>query len=275
MFLINGLFSESVPVHDRGLQYGDGLFETLAMVDGSPLCWEAHYQRLQDGCERLGISCPSMELLRSEIDRLPVDSSRHVVKIIVTAGQGGRGYGRPPEQHTAVTRILGLYPWPGYPHEHAALGVKTKICATRLGQNPQLAGLKHLNRLEQVLARSEWASPEIAEGLMLDTQGSVIEGTMSNLFCIKDDVLLTPDLSACGIAGIIRGCILDLANRHKIPAKVCALTEVDLYKADELFLCNSIIGIWPVRKVEERIFTVGPRSHEIRQSLIRLGIIAA
>jgi len=274
MFLINGRFSESIQVLDRGLQYGDGLFETIAMLEGKPLCWEAHYQRLHEGCARLGLSCPALDLLRSEMGRLPVENAKCVIKIIVTGGQAGRGYHRPLD-HLSVTRILGLYPWPDYPPEYAVHGVKTRMCLTRLGRNPQLAGIKHLNRLEQILARNEWDSPEIAEGLMLDIQGAVIEGTMSNLFCIKDDVLSTPDLSASGIAGIVRGRILALSSHLKFPVKVCTLTETDLYKADELFLCNSVIGIWPVREIDNRNFRVGPMSHEIRQLLIRESIIAA
>ena len=274
MFLINGLFSESISVQDRGLHYGDGIFETIALLEGNPLCWEAHYQRLLEGCNRLGLQCPYIDLLRTEIDRLPVESARHVIKIIVTRGQGGRGY-RPPGHNSAPTRVIGLYPWPDFLHAYAVQGVKTRICSTRLGQNPQLAGIKHLNRLEQVLARGEWDDPDIAEGLMLDTQGAVIEGTMNNLFCIKNSALLTPDLSACGIAGVIRRHILELSDYIQMQTKICTLTAAELYAADEVFICNSVIGIWPVREIAEQVFAVGLRTQEIRQSLIRAGKIAA
>ena len=197
MFLINGHISERLSAQDRGLQYGDGVFETIAVRQKELLCWEPHYRRLKTGCDFLGIDCPSSSLLINEAAQLEYNSELAVLKIIITRGQGGRGY-RPPVPKTPATRILGLYPWPDYPEENYIQGVKTKICQTRLGHNPQLAGIKHLNRLEQVLARSEWDQPEIAEGLMLDIDDNVIEGTMSNLFIIKDQKLMTPDLSQCG-----------------------------------------------------------------------------
>lgn len=274
MFLINGQLADLLPVQDRGLHYGDGIFETIAIDEGKPLCWDAHYQRLKSGCDRLKLTCPAVDLLRSEIQRLPLDHARYVLKIILTRGAGNRGY-RVPAPDTAPTRILGLYPWPGYPPEYAVNGIKTRLCSCRLGQNPVLAGIKHLNRLEQVMARSEWDDPDIAEGLMLDTQGNVIEGTMSNLFCIRDNVLHTPDLSACGVAGVIRGCILDLAAWHGWQTTVCQLTEMNLYESAEIFVCNSVIGIWPVRQIDNKKFTAGPRSLEIRQALIQEGVIAA
>lgn len=274
MFLINGLFSESISAQDRGLHYGDGVFETIALQNSRPLCWDAHYQRLHMGCNRLQMQCPPMELLSTEIQRLPVTHPCCVVKILVTRGCSGRGY-RPPQADTTHTRILGLYPWPEFPPEHAVNGVNTRICTTRLGQNPQLAGIKHLNRLEQVLARAEWDDPAVAEGLMLDTCGAVIEGTMSNLFCIKDDALMTPDLSSCGIAGVIRGAILELSAQLGMQARTVTLTEPELYAADEIFLCNSVIGIWPVRCIGQKVFAVGNRTREIRHFLLRQEMIAA
>lgn len=273
MFLINGQFTETVSAQDRGLHYGDGLFETIAVVDGEPLCWEEHYQRLQAGCGQLGLICPPEELLRTETTRLPPQAARQVLKIMVTRGQGGRGY-RPPPSPAAGTRILGLYPWPDYPPERATAGVRMKICATRLGHNPRLAGIKHLNRLEQVLARSEWQEEEIAEGLMLDTDGAVISGTMSNLFCLKDNILATPDLAACGIAGVIRTCILRHARDTGMQCTVGKLTESDLSAADELFVCNSIIGVWPCRALGDRVFTPGPGTRAIRAALLQKQKIA-
>jgi len=274
MFLINGLFSESVSAQDRGLHYGDGVFETIAIQNGKPLCWEAHYRRLQEGCIQLGMQCPTMDLLSAEIRRLPVTGPRCVTKIIVTRGPGGRGY-RPPDPAPVPTRILGVYPWPDFPVENASDGIKARICSTRLGGSPQLAGIKHLNRLEQVLARGEWDDPDIAEGLMLDLHDAVIEGTMSNLFCVKDNVLITPDLSSCGIAGIIRGCILELSAQLNMQVSIRTMTETELYTADELFLCNSVIGVWPVREIEQRSFAIGPRTREIRELLVRKEMIAA
>lgn len=272
MFLINGRIDDKLPVQDRGLHYGDGVFETIAVSRQTPLCWDSHYQRLKTGCDRLGIDCPSFTLLQAEAGQLVKNTDRGVLKIIITRGQGGRGY-RSPVPAVPVTRILGLYPWPDFPEENYKEGVKVRICHTRLGLNPQLAGIKHLNRLEQVLARGEWDRPDIAEGLMLDTEGQVIEGTMSNLFIIRDQMLLTPDLSQCGIDGIVRKHVLDLAPEMGLPVEITALDKTGIYAADEIFLCNSIIGIWAVTSLETQGFTHGPWTRKIRDKLIERQII--
>jgi 4-amino-4-deoxychorismate lyase len=176
------------------------------------------------------------------------------LKIIVTRGSGGRGYKQPdPIQ---PTRVLSLHPFPEYPPRYWTDGISARVCQTRLGANPALAGIKHLNRLEQIIARAEWQDNQIQEGLMLCADGFVIEGTMSNVFLIKDRKLYTPDLSQAGIAGIIRGLVLSCG--HGINTTVTRITIDDLLNADELFVCNSVIGIWPVRLMENRPIPVGP-----------------
>ena len=272
MHLINGQPNELLPVQDRGLQYGDGLFETIAICDKQPLCWDKHYARLKKGCARLGMECPSYDLLFSEALQLFNDSDKSVLKIILTRGQGGRGY-RPPEKLNPVTRILGIYPWPDHPVENRTAGVIIRLCNTRLARNSQLAGIKHLNRLEQVLARSEWDDPDIAEGLMLDTEDNVTEGTMSNLFVLNGNLLITPDITECGIAGIIRECVLELATDIGLETSISTLTDKDLYAVDEIFLCNSVIGIWPVRQLEQHKFRVGPWTDKIHERLVQKNMI--
>ena len=272
MFLINGQFNESISVQDRGLHYGDGMFETLAVSDKQLLCWDKHFARLKKGCARLGMKCPSSDLLFSEALQLCNDSDKSVLKIILTRGQGGRGY-RPPEKNNPVTRILGNYPWPDHPHGNVIEGIKIRLCNTRLARNPQLAGIKHLNRLEQVLARSEWNDPEISEGLMRDTGDNIIAGTTSNLFIISESNLITPDITECGIAGIIRECILELAADMGLETSISTLTDKDLYAADEIFLSNSVIGIWTVRQLEQHKFKPGPWTDKIRKNLIQQNLI--
>jgi len=272
MHLINGQPSESISVQDRGLHYGDGLFETLAVSDKQLLCWDKHFARLKKGCARLGMECPSSDLLFSEALQLCNDSDKSVLKIILTRGQGGRGY-RPPDKQNPATRILGNYPWPEYQPRYFTDGIKIRLCNTRLARNPQLAGIKHLNRLEQVLARSEWDDPEIAEGLMQDTEDNVVEGTMSNLFILNGNLLLTPDITECGIAGIIRECILELAADMGLETSISTLTDKDLYAADEIFLSNSVIGIWTVRQLEQHKFKPGPWTDKIRKNLIQQNLI--
>lgn len=270
MLLINGTPTTGIDARDRGLNYGDGLFETLALLDGQPRLWLYHMRRLEHGCRRLGLPLPDTRLLADELAQLyrqytGNDRQRLVAKIIITRGQGGRGY-RPVSAEP--TRIVSVSAWPLYPRRHDE-GIQVRWCRTRLGQNPQLAGLKHLNRLEQVLASQEWDDDDIAEGLMLDQQGHVIEGTRSNLFVISRQTLVTAPLSECGIAGVVREIICTDVIGHGLPVTVRPLSIADVVAADEAFLCNSIIGIWPIiRIVDVRHagrFAVGPLTRHLRQ----------
>lgn len=244
--LVNGKFEPTVSVGDRGLHYGDGLFETLAVVEGKPCLWARHMKRLLRGCNRLGIPEPNPEQLIEEGLKAIARSSRGVLKLIITRGAGGRGY--LPPANVEATRIIQFSAWPEYPSDLLSQGVRVRLCETRLGATPSLAGLKTLNRLEQVLARSEWDSPEFLEGVVRDTAGRVIEGTMSNLFLVAGGGLRTPDLSRCGIAGVMRELIMEIGESLGISTTQEDLTLDDIRQADGMFLSNSLIGIWPVRE---------------------------
>jgi 4-amino-4-deoxychorismate lyase len=263
--LINGQETEQISVLDRGFQYGDGLFETIHVVDGGTMQWQRHMTRLAEGCERLGIPMLDQALLATEAEKLCRGVSEGVLKLTVTRGMGGRGYAMPGP--VSPTRVLALFPAPTYPETHWTKGVKVRICQTRLGENPSLAGIKHLNRLEQVLARAEWDDPDISEGLMLDSNNNVIEGTMSNLFCVHDGVLLTPELSRCGVRGITRDRILLSAEKAGIPAKEAQLAIEDINNAQELFLSNSLVGIWPVKQLEKNEYSAGPITKQLMAAL--------
>ena len=253
--IINGRMTDCVASTDRGLLYGDGLFETIAVVECEPGHWQQHLQRLQAGCARLGIEAVDELLLAGECRQLVDGVGRAVVKIIVTRGSGGRGYRVPARP--APTRMLQLHDWPEFPPACARQGVALRICDIRLGHNPRLAGIKHLNRLEQVLARQEWDDTGIMEGLLLDSESNLVEGTMSNLFLVRDGVLLTPDLQRCGVAGIMRSQLLECAGQISINTEICQLGMVDLHEAEEVFICNSLIGIWPVISIDDRIYNRG------------------
>jgi 4-amino-4-deoxychorismate lyase len=160
------------------------------------------------------------------------------------------------------------YAWPDYPEDNWRKGVRIRMCATTLGLNPALAGLKHCNRLEQVLARGEWKSSEIAEGLMMDINDNVIEGTMSNIFIVKDTKLKTPALDMCGVEGVMRSVLLDTAKDQIIPVSVDKVSVEDVVDADELFLTNSLIGIWPVRQFEDKTYEVGPITRQLNKNLV-------
>jgi 4-amino-4-deoxychorismate lyase len=145
--------------------------------------------------------------------------------------------------------------------------VSVRYCATPISANPVLAGIKHLNRLEQVLARAEWQDPEIAEGLMTDADGRVVEGTMSNLFVVSAEGLSTPPVDRSGVAGVMRGLVLDLAVQLGLPVRVCEIRRSDLQRADVLFLTNSLIGLWPVRQLEHRIYDIAAIPDRLREAV--------
>ncbi|HKK04931.1 MAG TPA: aminodeoxychorismate lyase [Gammaproteobacteria bacterium] len=263
--LIDGEAVSQVPATDRGLHYGDGLFETIAVLDGQPVLWPEHHARLVDGCARLGLPAPAADILEAEIGALSRGHARAVVKVVVTRGSGGRGYAPPPEP--VPMRLVARYPWPEYPTEWLEQGVRVRTCRTRLGCNPALAGIKHLNRLEHVLARAEWDDPDIAEGLMCDSAGNVIEGTMSNVFCVHGGVLRTPQLSRCGVAGIMRAQLLQFAEAAGVVVEQTDLSLAAIAGADEVLLCNSLIGAWRVRELDGRSLAPGPVAQALAERL--------
>lgn len=269
MILINGESKEYIEISDRGFQYGDGLFETIEVKDGQAVLFERHLERLKSGCDRLYIPFPDAQLLSLEAKELcrQWPSARAVLKIIVTRGTGGRGYRQPDV--IQPTRILSLHPYPDYPEIYPEQGIVARICTTRLGLNPALAGIKHLNRLEQVMARAEWNDSAIQEGLMLDVNEHVIEGTMTNLFYIKNSSLYTAVLAQSGVAGIMRGIIMTISVDHGLSVIEHVFTKDELLSADEVFVCNSIIGIWPIKQIETTHFSVGPITKNIQIQLDR------
>ncbi|MEE8386937.1 MAG: aminodeoxychorismate lyase [Acidiferrobacterales bacterium] len=263
--LVNGKMADHVSINDRGLQYGDGCFETIAVQHGQALLWDEHMQRLETGCARLGIKLNGItEKLAHEAEKLVRDTPTGVLKLIITRGQGGRGYR--PDQALNPTRILSLTPWPQYPKDYRAEGIAMRLCDTRLSENKTLAGIKHLNRLEQVLARSEWQD-DYQEGLMLNQAGYVIEGTMSNIFMQIENEVITPAMENCGVAGVMRDVILHKLSDANI---VCQQSRIDLeslYQADAIFVCNSLIGLWPVTSLENKSFPITDLERELQDAI--------
>jgi 4-amino-4-deoxychorismate lyase len=249
--VVNGELSEFFAVRDRAVQYGDGVFETLPIIEGQPQHWERHLARLRLGCERLDIEPPSPELLFDDLLKLPLSNEKVVLKIIVSRGTGGRGYR--PAAIALPTRVLTLWPWPQYPASYFDEGVTLRVCETILGCNPRLASIKHLNRLEQVIARSEWNDDDIAEGLMLDQRGNIIEGTMSNVFLLQEGVLHTPLLNEAGVAGIMRQIVIEQCRALGSPVIERTIPLDELGQTDEIILTNSLIGLWAVKEI--RIMT--------------------
>ena len=258
---VDGQPADALSLKDRGLAYGDGLFETIAVKAGRPLLLERHLQRLAEGCKRLAIAADH-DLVRRELLAYAAALGDGVLKLILTRGDSQRGYTADPA--AAPRRILQGNPPAAYPPVHAEQGVRLFPCTTRLATQPLLAGLKHLNRLEQVLARAEWQGSECAEGLMLDLDQRVIEGVFSNLFLVRDGVLITADLRRCGVAGVMRGELLAQASALEIPTEITDISLEQLQQADEIFVCNSVYGVWPVCAYAALSWPVGPLTRKLQ-----------
>jgi 4-amino-4-deoxychorismate lyase len=268
--LINGVATNKTDAYDRGFHYGDGLFETIKVRNGEPCLWQAHIARLTQGCERLAIAAPSEQLLQAEAKSLCQSATAGVLKIIVTRGTGGRGYAPPDD--AVSTRALFLYPLPEYPERLWREGVNVAICRTPLCSNPLLAGVKHLNRLEQILAKLELADRDVEEGLMTDSHQHVIEGIMSNVFYCKNNRLVTPSVENAGVQGVMRRTVLKLAQDSGLANDIRVVEKEDLLLADEVFLTNSVIGIWPVKKIDQTPFNIGPITKKLMAELAKLDV---
>lgn len=248
MILVNGHPAETVDALDRGLAYGDGVFRTLRTQAGLPLWWRDQITKLAADCAALRLDCPDEAELHAEVCRA-AEAGQGIVKIILTRGSGARGYAPPPAQ--ACTRIVMAAPLPPHAQPDAPVDITARWCALRLARQPRLAGIKHLNRLENVLARAEWDDPAIFEGLLCDDRGAVIGGVTSNLFWVKDGTLFTPDLSECGVAGVARMRLLRAAARLGIPARIDRLPPGAILAADEVMISNSVIGVRRVARLDD------------------------
>lgn len=250
MILVDGLPANAVPADDRGFSYGDGVFRTLAMRNGHAQWWPQQYAKLAADCGALRITPPTESDLLQDIQRIAAHLPDCALRITVTRGSGGRGYVIPENQQ--ARRVVSANPLPEYPAHWPEQGVNVRVCELRLAALPRLAGIKHLNRLENVLARAEWNDPAIAEGLLLDEAGNVIEGTRCNVFIVENGALVTPDLSRCGVAGVTRDLVIAAAGRNGLRCHIEPITRQRLEAATEVLLVNSLIGVWPVAVLEQR-----------------------
>ncbi len=265
-YLINGSKAALLSPLDRGFAYGDGVFRTLIVQNGKAQHWQLHYAKLLHDCHVLGIVCPGSSVLLGDIERLFANNAQKAVaKIIVTRGEGDRGYSMP--SLAQPTRVLIKSVFPNYPVEAFEHGVRLYLCQTRLGYQPKLAGIKHLNRLENVLARAEWTDPAIADGLMLDMEGNAVECVMSNIFARYGQTLVTPDLTRCGVAGVTRQRVIELASALGYRTEIRQLPLSELMDADEVTISNSLFGVWQVRALGEKSWQAQPLASQLRKLL--------
>ncbi len=263
--LVDGQPSNSVSVFDRGFCYGDGLFETIRFTGGKAPLWSRHMQRLADSCERLRLPVPDAALLLGDALIVTASLDHAVVRITVTRGMGERGYA--PPAMPQVTRVVAGFDAPAMAGDAYTDGIHVRWCETRLARQPLLAGMKHLNRLEQVMARAEWSDAAVTEGLLCDIDGEVISATMANLFAVIDGTLVTPALDHCGVAGVARAEVLAMRPE----ARVVRIRPDELMRATEVFLTSSVRGILPVQAVGNTVYVPGPVTRALQRHWRGLG----
>jgi 4-amino-4-deoxychorismate lyase len=251
---------------DRGLHYGDGLFETIACRAGRVRFLDLHLERLTRSCERLRIDPGPVSTIREELQNAAAEARNCLIKLLITRGEAlARGYAWSGRE--TATRVLFRYPWSGEDTRPQREGVRVRIAQLRLGENPALAGMKHLNRLEQVLARSEVPAAEAAELLLFSRSGYLICGTMTNVFIVRQGRLETPRLDTCGVEGVMRRVVMREAQSEGLPVAETTLNSSDVDGAEEMFLTNARIGIWPVCMIGARALAPGPVTRRLQERL--------
>jgi 4-amino-4-deoxychorismate lyase len=265
VILVNGRPDHVVDALDRGLGYGDGVFRTMRAQQGRVRLWRLHFAKLQRDCERLGIACPDEADLRWDVERVLADHADCVVKAVVTRGCGGRGYAG--FDAASPTRIVARFPFPAARPDSDEHGVCTRWCRIRLGHQPALAGVKHLNRLENVLARREWTCDAIAEGILCDVNEQVIGGTMSNVFVLEQGRLVTPPLDRCGVEGVQRARLLAMAPAWGLGCSIEPLTRARLLAAEQVYLTNSVMGLWWISRLDDRCWSRAPLTALLQTTL--------
>lgn len=253
-------------VADRGLAYGDGLFETLRVVDGDLPWWPRHLARLHAGCRALGLPPAPAEVWREELSALLVGVDRAVLKLIYSAGPDRRGYARgvpKPRRYALVGPLPPADPEPLVLHR----------CTLRLAIQPHLAGLKHLNRLEQVLAAAEYQSAGCREGLVCDARERVVGAVAGNLFARRGGSIHTPRLDECGVRGVTRAWILEQCRASGTPVIEGELYWADLLEAEEIWLSNAVRGIRPVAAIGPWRARSFDAARELTQALRQSGYL--
>lgn len=269
MHWVNGERAAQVSIHDRGLLYGDGLFETMLWDSHRIQLLRFHLERLQHGCALLQIKYSEQALqeqLQQVLDTVVAEGlSAAVIRLTVTRGQGPRGYAaHSGNKPTIIISVSSTAP------PEPAQSARLHLCENRLAIGSPMAGLKHLNRLEQVLMANEVELAGCEEGLVLDYEGTVVSGSRSNIFIVSDSGLCTPALDRCGIAGTVRRLVIDrLAGDLNMEVNISRMSLADVEKAKEVFCCNSIIGIMPVTFFRDRIYREFPISRAISQAYVQ------
>ena len=244
MFWVNGLPQTHISLGDRSFQYGDGCFTTIKTKKGELEHWQAHVERMEACLKTLHIPFPDWSQVFDWVMKAVLNDELAGIKIHISRGTGGRGYSPSGIEGAVVT--ISNFAFPSHYSSWQENGVPLGVCETRLGIQPLLAGHKHNNRIEQVLAKAEIEGSEFTDAVTLNVQNHVIETTMANLFWVKDKKVYTPDLSLSGVAGVMRRKVLEFLQTNGYPVQVATFELSDLLNADEVLMCNSLLGVAPV-----------------------------
>lgn len=269
-YCVNGKLVSGIAPTNRGFAYGDGVFRTMRLQQGVLQDWPLHYQTLVADCSKLHIVCPSAELLMQELKFFVQATAEDnhtsgVIKLMITRGDGARGYA--PAPISEPSRIFIQSPMPVYADTVFEHGVALYTCRTRLGHQPLLAGIKHLNRLENVLARAENKDPQFFDGLLMDYQDQVIEAVSGNVFIKQGDRVRTPALDQCGVSGVMRQKMLDWHRTQGVTVEACRLHLADVYSADAVIITNSIYGVLQVNRLDTQTLGHHPWAMALRSQL--------
>ncbi|WP_299996575.1 aminodeoxychorismate lyase [uncultured Cedecea sp.] len=259
MHLINGQWQSEINASDRAIQFGDGCFTTARILSGAICHQPDHLRRLQQACEVLLITKVDWQKLEHEMNMLASETPDGVLKVIISRGSGGRGYSA--SHCDNPTRILSVFPRPAFYHHWRKQGIKLALSPVRLGQNPMLAGIKHLNRLEQVLIRTHLEQTDAEEALVLDSEGWLVECCAANLFWRKGEQVFTPYVDKSGVNGTMRQRIMSYLKGSRWHCEQVSEPPETLADADEVIICNALMPIIPVRQVENWHYPIGALYH--------------
>ncbi|MGB9096592.1 aminodeoxychorismate lyase [Erwinia sp.] len=248
MVWINGELQDSLLARDRAVQFGDGCFTTARILQGKIAALEAHLERLNAGCERLMIRNVDWSALHDEMLFAASTRATGVLKVILSRGAGGRGYSAAGCERPS--RLIFLSDYPAHYHQWRQTGVRLALSSIRLGKNPLLAGIKHLNRLEQVLIRTELDQTGADEALVLDTDGCLVECCAANLFWRKGEQVFTPDLSHSGVNGIQRQRVIQQLRERGTEVQEVSQPPEALADAEEVIITNALMPVLPVHQIE-------------------------
>lgn len=267
---VNGVRQDTVSAVDRGLAYGDGLFATMRCSKGRVLFLDAHLGRAVQTSQRLGMPWQASAQLIGLLSSIAIEQQQELgtdfcIKLLLSRGVGGRGYQLP--EHVSVTEVVSVHPMPGHYRHWQTNGIALQLSPMRLGGQTRLAGMKHLNRLEQVLIKAQVLDKGFDDWLVLDTQEQVIESSMANLFLIKDKQVVTPSMHLAGVAGVMREQLIYWFIEAGFNVAIRPVIPSELSQFDHVLLSNSLFGVVGVNRIEQCRFAPSALPLQINQAL--------